>query len=251
LNNFRNKKILITAGPTWVPIDSVRVISNVATGKTGILLAEKLLRLGADVHLALGPVESCCIEKKMKLHRALKPCGFLERNTERQLSSSPFKAKFSGRECIKLVRFKFFDELLHILENELRNKKYDIVIHSAAVSDYRPKLFYRKKVKSGLKKWKLNLLPTPKIISQIKKLDGKIFLVGFKFETEMPKGYLIGRSRILMERSQSELVVANTFCNNRYQAYIVSKKKVSGPVYSREELTKKLINEIKDAYARA
>ena len=54
-HKLKNKKVLITAGPTWVPIDNVRVISNTATGETGILLSEKLKNLGAKVTLLLGP----------------------------------------------------------------------------------------------------------------------------------------------------------------------------------------------------
>ena len=49
------KKILITAGPTWVRLDDVRVITNVFTGKSGVALAESLARKGHTVTLLLGP----------------------------------------------------------------------------------------------------------------------------------------------------------------------------------------------------
>jgi phosphopantothenoylcysteine decarboxylase/phosphopantothenate--cysteine ligase len=83
-----NKRILITAGPTWVPIDSVRVISNIATGETGILLAQEAVRRGFGVTLLLGPCDCCCIGQ-----------GF------------------------KVVRFRFFDELRQRLKEELSSKK--------------------------------------------------------------------------------------------------------------------------------
>jgi phosphopantothenoylcysteine decarboxylase/phosphopantothenate--cysteine ligase len=208
-HRFKNKKILVTAGPTSVPIDNVRVISNTATGETGILLAEKLQRLGAKVTLLLGPVRLCRITNR-----------------------------------IKLVHFKFFDELKNLIKKELGSKQYDIVIHSAAVSDYRPKTYYRHKVKSGKKLWRLALTMTPKIIDSIKKFDPSLFLVGFKFEPQSPKGELINKAKILIRHSQADLVVANTIYNGRYDAYIVSQGKVSNAKHSRNELVKTLIAEI-------
>ncbi len=55
--SLNGKRILITAGPTWVPIDNVRVISNIATGTTGVLLAWQTSAQGAKVTLVLGPCE--------------------------------------------------------------------------------------------------------------------------------------------------------------------------------------------------
>lgn len=189
-----------------MPIDKVRVISNIATGETGILLAEKLHKLGAKVTLLLGPVESCCLNKK-----------------------------------IRLLRFKFFDELKNTLKKELRFKKYDVVIHSAAVSDYRPVKTYSQKVKSGIKNWKLNLVPTEKIIDLIRKINKNLFLIGFKFEPEADKNTLIKRAQGLFVRSKVDLAVANMIKDSRYVAYILNGKQVLGPLFNKERLVKKLI----------
>jgi phosphopantothenoylcysteine decarboxylase/phosphopantothenate--cysteine ligase len=74
IDRLRNKKILITAGSTWVPIDRVRVISNIATGATGILLTARLRRLGAKVKLILGPFELGELERRIK--KELKSTGY-------------------------------------------------------------------------------------------------------------------------------------------------------------------------------
>ena len=89
--NLSRKKVLITAGPTWVPVDKVRVIGNLATGETGIQLAEKFAAAGARVTLLLGPVQACCLDKR-----------------------------------IRLLRYTFFDELAKVFTGELRSRKYDI-----------------------------------------------------------------------------------------------------------------------------
>lgn len=205
-HKVKNKKILITSGPTWVPIDSVRVISNIATGETGVLLAEKLQCLGAKVTLLLGAVGACCLNKK-----------------------------------IRLIRFKFFDELKNIIIKELNSKKYNIVIHSAAVSDYRPIKIYKQKVKSGMKKWCMDLVPTEKIIDLFKKIDQNIFLVGFKFEPNTNKEKLIRNARVLIQRARLNLAVANTISQGKYKAYILGREGINGPFLNRDYLIRDLI----------
>ena len=56
-SEFLNKKILITAGPTYEALDPVRFIGNHSSGKMGIALAEKAAELGADVQLIIGPTK--------------------------------------------------------------------------------------------------------------------------------------------------------------------------------------------------
>ena len=169
------KRVLITAGPTWVSIDKVRVLSNIATGETGILLAERLQRLGAKVTLLLGSAGLCCINKK-----------------------------------IKLLRFNFFNELKDKITKELKTKKYDIVIHAAAVSDYRPAKIFKGKIRSGINRLKIGLVPTLKIIGLIKKIDPLVFLVGFKFEPGANREKLIKETRGLIRQANLDLAVANS-----------------------------------------
>jgi phosphopantothenoylcysteine decarboxylase/phosphopantothenate--cysteine ligase len=188
----KQKTVLITAGPTWVPIDGVRVISNIATGKTGVLFARKLRDLGARVTLVLGPCQEYFLDK-----------------------------------TIRLIRFKFFAELEKILKNELKNK-FDIVIHSAAVSDYCLKKNYSSKISSDFKSMNLTFIRTPKIIDRIRKIAPEAILVGFKFEPGLSKMELLNRAKKLIKRSGCDLVVANTVKNNKYGAYITDGEKMLG-----------------------
>jgi len=203
--DLKNKHVLITAGPTWVPIDRVRVLSNIASGETGIVLAEKLAGLGAKVTLILGPV-----------------------------------GRYYPKKKFRVLRFKFFDELRNLLFREVKTKKYDVVIHSAAVSDYKPIRDLTGKTKSELKRWKINFIPTPKLIHYIKKFDRNIFLVGFKFDLGKSKAVLINSARELIKRAGLDLVIANTLGNNGYQAYILGKNKDYGAISSKEKMVAKL-----------
>jgi len=211
--NLKNKRILITAGPTWVPIDSVRVISNTATGKTGILLAERLAKLGAKVDLLLGPGNSV-----------------------------------GQNKGVKVIPFKFFDELSNLIKKELGLCRYDIIIQSAAISDYKPSSPKLRKISSKYKVLKLTLIPAPKIIDSLRNLSPRSFLIGFKFEPDKKGDKLINEGKGLLKRSRLDLVVANTFKDKHYQAYLVGKNKISGPIPTKEEMCSGLIRAIKETF---
>jgi len=201
--SFKNKKVLITAGPTWVPIDAARVISNIATGSTGILLAEKLQILGAQVTLVLGPVEGCCLSKK-----------------------------------VRLLRFTFFDELNDVIRRELHKKEYDIIIHSAAVSDFRPRQYLKGKLDSD-KPYDLKLVTLPRIIDNIRRLAPEAKLVMFKLEIGIPDRVLMRKAKMAQAKVNADFVVANSI--NPYRAFVIDKKGNSVSVRSKSELVKNLL----------
>ena len=207
--NFKGKKVLITSGPTWVPIDSVRVISNTATGETGILLAKKFMQQGYRVTLLLGPVNITI-----------------------------------GNNKIKVKHFSFFSELNTLLRNELK-KDYDIVIQSAAISDFTPKFSGNKKINSQCKKLKLILKPTVKIINCLRKLKPNAFLVGFKFEPQLKTSRLIKKTRNLIKSANLDLAVGNNLLDKRldkqYNAYLVNKTDAYGPFLSKSAMVNNLI----------
>jgi len=204
--SFKNKKVLITAGPTWVPLDKVRVISNTATGKTGMLLANSLTRQGAKVTLLLGPVAACYVNRK-----------------------------------VKVIYFKFFDELNALLKAKLKKNKYAVIIQAAAVSDYQPSVIARRKLSSDKQTLNLTLKQTPKIIDSLRKAMPGAFIVGFKFEPDLSVSKLIHKARSLLKRTALDLVVANTQRNKHYAAYLVGKYGNSGPYLSKEAMVKQLL----------
>jgi phosphopantothenoylcysteine decarboxylase/phosphopantothenate--cysteine ligase len=205
---LRNKRILITAGPTWVALDRVRVISNTATGQTGILLARKFRESGAQVTLVAGPV-------------------------------GPF---FLGKH-VRIIHFRFFDELKDVLFKKIRPGDFDIIIHSAAVSDYRPLQVAGNKIPSGQTRMHMTFIPTEKIIDAIKRKAPEALLVGFKFEPGISRRALIHEGEELMKRSGANLVVANTVIKERYQAYVLTTQKrgVSGPYASKRAMCDGLV----------
>lgn len=202
--SLKDKKVLITAGPTWVAIDSVRVISNIASGETGILLARGLLRKRAQVTLLLGPGERVYADSR-----------------------------------VKIIRFKFFEELRQALRKELKASRYDFIIHSAAVSDFAPKSPVKGKLKSD-RPLVLRLEALPKLSADIRRLAPKARLVLFKLESGIKDEGLVFLSRKALSESRADLIVANRI-EPRYKAYILDGKRVYFRCASKQEMVSGLI----------
>ena len=202
---LKNKKILITSGPTWVPIDAMRVISNRSTGELGHILTRSLQDKGARITLVEGPVT----------HRA-------------ELKS------------IEVIKFHFYDELRKILRRELK-KPYDAVIHLAAVSDYQLKKVHTTKLRSDLSDLTLHLVPTKKLIGEIKKLNPNALLVGFKLESNISEKKLKEKASKLFWNAYCDLVVANCLDGKKYAAYIFDRSEnILARGNARGEIAKKL-----------
>lgn len=195
------KRVLITSGPTWVSIDSARVISNIASGETGFILADKLRGLGLKVTLLLGPGYFC-----------------------------------GCPEGIKVIRFKYFKELDKLLANELKKGGYAAVIHAAAVSDYRPEKIISRKAGSNREIWQLKLVPTKKLIGSFKKYKPALFTVGFKFEPAATDKKLIDKGRELLKKEDLDLVVANSCLDTDYRAFILEKYGKYGPYSQKQKM---------------
>ena len=176
-------KVLITCGPTWVPIDDVRVISNVSSGEMGHLIAQAFRRRNAQVTIIEGPVTHTLADKR-----------------------------------IRTVKYHFFDQLARILKQELL-KKYDIIIHAAAVSDF--KVLGPSKIKiTSQKALSLSLVATRKLINDFKRLSPGSFLVGFKLESKLNPKDIYKTVKPLFTKGGCDWVVANTLTGG-YQGYII------------------------------
>lgn len=145
--DLAGKQVLITAGPTYEPIDPVRFIGNHSSGKMGLELAKECKGRGAEVHLVIGP-NHLDIPEGISIRHVV-----------------------SAAEMEKNV--------LDLKE------KADILIFSAAVADYTPSATENKKIKKKENNWQLNLTKTVDIAAKVgaEKKAGQI-LIGFALETD-------------------------------------------------------------------
>ena len=142
---LNGKKVLITAGPTYEPIDPVRFIANHSTGKMGFALAEHAVKLGAEVTLITGPTS---------------------------LSTA------SDMQIFNVVT----SEEMFIQVKKIFNKM-DIAIAAAAVADFKPKEAHKFKLKKEINLNTIKLVPTQDILAWMGQNKSQQFLLGFALET--------------------------------------------------------------------
>jgi phosphopantothenoylcysteine synthetase/decarboxylase len=208
---YTGKRILITGGPTWVPIDAMRVIGNRSTGTLSHLLAVALADEGATITLLEGPVQHPLKDKR-----------------------------------IRVVPFVFFDELAAALEKEVKTKPYDIVIHAAAVSDFKLQKPFKTKIDSA-NQLVLTLVPTEKLITKIKRWAPRTFLVGFKLAGTMNARCAASKTAALFSTPHCDLVIANSIQNGAYEGFIVGpQKNILAFASTREHLVRALVEVLKE-----
>ena len=208
---LKDKKILMTAGPTIEYIDPVRVITNQSSGKTGVLLASELISAGSKVTLVYGPG----IEKPPK-----------------------------GAKVIKVLTSK---EMFDVVKQEMK-KKFDVVIMAAATADYTPENPSKKKIKSDSERIKISLKKIPKIIDQIKKYQKNVVLVGFKAEVNLSKNDLIKVAKQKLQDSKADMIIANDIGSTRYkknpennEVFIIDSGKVRSSGWKKKQKIVKFI----------
>ncbi|HOK79444.1 MAG TPA: phosphopantothenoylcysteine decarboxylase [bacterium] len=164
-------KILITAGPTREYIDPVRFISNPATGTLGYFIAKKAKEEGHSVVIVSGP----CDMPELK-------------GVERIQIESALQMKHEVE--------KMFPEM-------------DVLVMTAAVSDWRPAKKFPEKLKLK-KSWTLKLVPNPDILKSVsKKKKKEQIIVGFALESN---NVLENAKRKLVDK-KLDILVANTVEN--------------------------------------
>jgi len=172
------KNILVTSGGTMEYIDPIRVITNLSSGKMGNAIIKHSLELGANVTHIVG-----------------------------NFTTVPFSSNSSNLETIKV---NTSDEMYTRVISEISSKKFDIVIFAAAVTDFKLLQIHKKKIPSQIShSINLELVPTKKIIDEIKLIDKNIFLVGFKAYFDVSNTYLINKAKKKLKECNADIVVAN------------------------------------------
>lgn len=144
--DFKGKRVLVTAGPTQESIDPVRYITNHSSGKMGYAVARQAMLRGAEVTLVSGKVN---------------------------LPPVPFA---------KMIYITTAEDMYNAVTAEFENT--DIVIKAAAVADFRPKRIADDKLKKADGMDSIELEPTKDILKELGKNKNNRFICGFSMETK-------------------------------------------------------------------
>jgi len=241
-------KILVTAGNTLVPIDQVRCITNIFTGRTGTEIALCAHERGHEVSLLTSQPEM--VDKVLAT------------------SSAP-------AERWAVHSYSTFTDFQELMPRLLRARRFEALIHSAAVSDYQAAGIFAPaegsrfhpedgrwqsptvepitlvdrqapKVKSDEPELWLRLVRTPKLIDQVRADWGfRGLVVKFKLEVGVSDAKLLEIAERSRQQSKADLMVANTLEGTKAWAFL-------GPIggryerVSRRELAPRLIRALED-----
>ena len=206
------KKILITAGPTYEAIDPVRFIGNHSSGKMGFEIAKAASNLGAEVRLITGP-------------------------THQKISSNLITV-------IPVVSAQEMYEQVHqFYEN------CDIAILSAAVADYKIKVISNQKIKKEEHSLTLELEKTQDILASLGKLKNNQLLVGFALETD---NEITNAIKKLKNKNLDLIVLNSLsdkgagFGTNTNKVTLIKRdlSTTNFPLKSKAEVSKDILNEI-------
>ncbi len=211
-------RIVITAGGTEEPLDGVRRLSNISTGATGGVLAQAFAKRGAEVLL---------------LHAERAPLGDLP------------------VACDTFVSFADLEQLLH---DHLGAGDWDVVVHLAAVGDYRVDALEvdgvtveageKGKIGSG-RDVVIRLAPSPKLIDSLRawSRNPRIKVVGFKLTNDPDPASRLRQVRTLADRGVADLVVHNDLVDvgaERHLATVYRGGEAVAQVSSKDELASEL-----------
>ena len=167
---FKNKKYkaLVTTGPTREYLDPVRFISNESSGKQGYEIALALKRLGVKTTLIAGP------------------------------------SNLQVEKGLKIIRVKTSDEMFKAVK---KNLPVDVAVCTAAVSDYKPLIFQKNKIKKNNRKESLVLDNTVDILDYLGKNNRyrPKLVVGFSAETEK----ILQNSKNKLKNKNADWIIAN------------------------------------------
>ena len=167
-DDLNGMKITVTAGPTVEDIDPVRYITNRSSGKMGYSIAKRAIMRGAEVTLISGPTS-------------------LDR----------------PRGVYKFVQTSSAESLYNAVNDNFED--CDALIQSAAVADYKPKNYSKKKVKKKDGDLSIELARTKDVAKEMGKIKADKVLVGFAAETND----LLQNAQRKIESKNLDFIVAN------------------------------------------
>lgn len=213
------KNILITAGGTSEPIDSVRSITNTGTGRLGSLTADVFAQSDK-----VGEIYYICAASSVK----------------------------PSSDKVNVIVIERVSDLQNAVENLFANTQIDAVIHSMAVSDYRVKAVTTveeaeknltdgniasaversdirrtgAKLSSKMHLPLILLEPTPKILPMFRQLSATAKIVGFKLLSGVTCEKLFEVATALMNQNDCDFVFANDYndiCGDKHIGYLIEK----------------------------
>ncbi|OIJ13220.1 bifunctional 4'-phosphopantothenoylcysteine decarboxylase/phosphopantothenoylcysteine synthetase [Anaerobacillus alkalilacustris] len=212
-SKLKGKTVLVTAGPTQEKLDPVRYFTNHSSGKMGYAIAEQAIKRGANVILISGPTNI----------------------------NPPIGAQLENVTSAK----DMFEKVIECFDFA------DVVIKTAAVADYRPKLVHEQKIKKRPNDWSIEMERTTDILKTLGERKEKQLLVGFAAESEQLEEY----AKDKLERKNLDMIVTNSIVQpgagfqadtNIVTIFNKNGTRLDLPLMSKHEVANYLLNEVEE-----
>lgn len=201
---LKDTPILVTGGPTPVEIDNIRRLTNRFTGRLGTCIAEELYLRGAKVKLIHG-------------RGSYSPPGYLP------------------HQIVDTYDEYFTEVMAHLQQS------YRCGIFSAAVADYKPKRVFSGKISSGGTLSEIELVPTQKVIGEVKAKFRDLEMITFKYQENVSHEELIETAQTKLQQGY-RMVVANRGeehqATGTQVAYLVTKEQAPQKAVGKPEIAK-------------
>jgi phosphopantothenate-cysteine ligase len=197
--------VLVTGGGTIAPIDDVRTITNVSSGRFAAAISESCLERGASVWHLHAPSALLPLARQANLDLET-----TDLNADLNRLRSLHDRWTAVRDRLHLVGLKggTVAEYAEALRGLLLTLPIDVVFLAMAVSDYEP-IPHAGKLSSGAEEMNIRCRPTPKVIRSVRDWAPSVYLVGFKLLSRVNDAELIRQAEASMRANRADLVVAN------------------------------------------
>ncbi len=198
-------KVIVTGGGTIAPVDDVRLLTNVSSGRLAAAIAESFLDRGHSVWHVHAPSAQVPIHRHARFDLdAADPTAEMDRLTR-------LRARWLGmRDRLHLVPLEkgTVADYAETLRATLANRPIDVAVLTMAVSDFEPDPVAGK-IGSDSASLVIRCQPTPKVIRSVRDWSPSVYLVGFKLLSGASEPELIGRAEEANRTNRADLTVAN------------------------------------------
>ncbi len=197
--------VVVTGGGTIAPVDDVRLLTNVSSGRLAAAISETFLDRGASVWHIHAPSAQLPLKRYARFDLdAVDPAAELDRLTRLR------RRWLDRRDRLHLVPLAkgTVADYATTLKATLETRPIDIAVLTMAVSDFEPEP-YPGKLSSDAESLVVRCRRTPKVIRSVRDWAPSVYLVGFKLLSDVPVEELIRRAEDACRINRADLTVAN------------------------------------------
>lgn len=243
MTSDQEMNVVVTGGGTVAPVDDVRRLTNVSTGRLAAAIAESFLARGASVWHVHAPSAEIPLKRHARYDLdATDPSAELDRLTRLR------RRWLDVRHRLHLVPLRegTVAEYAGVLRSTLAARPIDVAVLTMAASDFEPEP-YPGKLSSDSDSLVVQCRRTPKVIRSVRDWSPPAYLVGFKLLSDAPHDELIRRAEEAGRINRADLTVANdlrTLKQGRHTLHLVRPGAEAETLEPGDDLADRLVQRI-------